>query len=96
MPALQGKFGPTLEHLHAGAQADFAVPALQGDTNITYDLILDKFRSIEKPIDKYLTLRDLLRLAPKVYYDLLLKHTEEILPYIYTASSSAVAYGLRF
>jgi hypothetical protein len=45
---------------------------------------LAKFRAIERPIDKYLTLRDLLRLAPKVYYDLLLKHTEEILPFIYT------------
>ncbi|KAF6252741.1 cytosolic NADP malic enzyme [Scenedesmus sp. NREL 46B-D3] len=55
-----------------------------GDTTISYELILEKFRSIEKPIDKYLTLRDLLRLAPRVYYDLLLKHTEEILPYIYT------------
>lgn len=57
-----------------------------GDTTISYELILEKFRSIEKPIDKYLTLRDLLRLAPRVYYDLLLKHTEEILPYIYTVS----------
>jgi hypothetical protein len=53
-------------------------------------LILDKFRAIERPIDKYLTLRDLLRLAPKVYYDLLLKHTEEILPYIYTVSSFGI------
>jgi hypothetical protein len=39
---------------------------LPGDTNISYELILQKFRDIEKPIDKYLTLRDLLRLAPKV------------------------------
>lgn len=60
------------------------LPAAAGDTTISYELILEKFRSIEKPIDRYLTLRDLLRLAPKVYYDLLLKHTEEILPYIYT------------
>jgi hypothetical protein len=60
-----------------------------GTSNISYELILDKFRAIERPIDKYLTLRDLLRLAPKVYYDLLLKHTEEILPYIYTVSGTA-------
>ncbi|KAF8065915.1 ME6 [Scenedesmus sp. PABB004] len=63
---------------------DLASARFKGDTTISYELILEKFRSIEKPIDKYLTLRDLLRLAPKVYYDLLLKHTEEILPYIYT------------
>jgi hypothetical protein len=62
-----------------------------GDTTISYELILEKFRSIEKPIDKYLTLRDLLRLAPRVYYDLLLKHTEEILPYIYTVSRSVAS-----
>lgn len=36
------------------------------------------------PIDRYLLLRDLCRLNPKVYYSLLLAHTEEILPYIYT------------
>eukprot|EP00878_Enallax_costatus_P000281 GHUV01000353.1.p1 GENE.GHUV01000353.1~~GHUV01000353.1.p1 ORF type:complete len:585 (+),score=89.41 GHUV01000353.1:46-1755(+) len=70
--------------LSARNSLDLAYQRFKGDTNITYDLILDKFRSIEKPIDKYLTLRDLVRLAPKVYYDLLLKHTEEILPYIYT------------
>lgn len=59
-----------------------------GTSNISYELILEKFRAIERPIDKYLTLRDLLRLAPKVYYDLLLKHTEEILPFIYTVSGT--------
>lgn len=63
---------------------DLAAARFKGETNISYELILSKFRAIEKPIDKYLTLRDLLRLAPKVYYDLLLKHTEEILPFIYT------------
>eukprot|EP00775_Hariotina_reticulata_P013302 gene13302-13431_t len=63
---------------------DLAAQRFKGDTSISYELILEKFRSIEKPIDRYLTLRDLLRLAPKVYYDLLLKHTEEVLPYIYT------------
>lgn len=31
------------------------------------------------PIDRYLLLRDLCRLSPRVYYSLLLKHTEEIL-----------------
>lgn len=61
-----------------------ANPVYQGTSTISYDSILEKFRAIERPIDKYLTLRDLLRLAPKVYYDLLLKHTEEILPFIYT------------
>jgi hypothetical protein len=59
-------------------------PHTTGATSISYEAILDKFRAIEAPIDKYLTLRDLLRLAPKTYYDLLLKHTEEILPFIYT------------
>jgi malate dehydrogenase (oxaloacetate-decarboxylating)(NADP+) len=39
---------------------------------------------VPRPIDRYLLLRDLCRLSPKVYYSLLLQHTEEILPYIYT------------
>ncbi|WIA17257.1 hypothetical protein OEZ85_014130 [Tetradesmus obliquus] len=70
--------------LQVRTSLDLANARFKGDTTISYELILEKFRSIEKPIDKYLTLRDLLRLAPRVYYDLLLKHTEEILPYIYT------------
>jgi hypothetical protein len=69
---------------------------IAGDTTISYELILEKFRSIEKPIDKYLTLRDLLRLAPRVYYDLLLKHTEEILPYIYTVSAACSSCSVLF
>lgn len=64
-------------------------PSPPGEAALTYSDLLDKFRSIEKPIDRYLTLRDLLRISPKVYYDLLLKHTEEILPYIYTVSAGA-------
>eukprot|EP00878_Enallax_costatus_P000619 GHUV01000720.1.p1 GENE.GHUV01000720.1~~GHUV01000720.1.p1 ORF type:complete len:526 (+),score=186.74 GHUV01000720.1:291-1868(+) len=52
--------------------------------NINYEWVWEQFNSIEKPIDRYLTLRDLLRLAPRLYYQCLLRHTEEILPFIYT------------
>lgn len=43
---------------------------------------------------RYLTLRDLLRLAPRLYYECLLRHTEEILPFIYTVSFNALRFAL--
>jgi hypothetical protein len=77
-------------HLHPSATSLVPCFIAAGTSTISYDSILEKFRAIERPIDKYLTLRDLLRLAPKVYYDLLLKHTEEILPFIYTVRHAAL------
>jgi malate dehydrogenase (oxaloacetate-decarboxylating)(NADP+) len=65
------------------------IPALTktkgvSEADVTYSNLLLKFREVPNPIDRYLLLRDLCRLSPKVYYSLLLQHTEEILPYIYT------------
>jgi malate dehydrogenase (oxaloacetate-decarboxylating)(NADP+) len=60
------------------------VSAGVSEADVTYINLLAKFREVPNPIDRYLLLRDLCRLSPKVYYSLLLQHTEEILPYIYT------------
>jgi hypothetical protein len=46
------------------------------------------FCGIPEGIDRYLVLRDLLKVAPKVYYQLLLRHTEAILPFIYTVKTN--------
>jgi hypothetical protein len=51
---------------------------------IDADLMWEVFCGIPEGIDRYLVLRDLLKVAPKVYYQLLLRHTESILPFIYT------------
>uniref|UniRef100_A0A7S3E223 Malic enzyme n=2 Tax=Chloropicon laureae TaxID=464258 RepID=A0A7S3E223_9CHLO len=42
------------------------------------------FAGAEKDIDKYMALRGLRVRDPDAYYRLLTKHTEEILPYVYT------------
>ena len=63
---------------------DFTQCHVTGSAALSYESALRAFRSIEKPIDRYIALRDLLSASPQVYYALLLKHTEEILPYIYT------------
>lgn len=42
---------------------------------------LDKY---PRPIDKYLRLRDLREENPNLYYELLMDHTETVLPFIYT------------
>lgn len=54
---------------------------------ICYKSMWEQFCGIDRPIDRYLVLRDLLKLAPRVYYELLLRHTEAILPFIYTVST---------
>lgn len=42
------------------------------------------FRGIQTPIDKYMWLRDLYTKDFDLYFAMLLEHTEEILPFIYT------------
>jgi hypothetical protein len=58
-----------------------------GSALLSYESALRAFRSMQRPIDRYIALRDLLSASPQVYYELLLAHTEEILPYIYTVRS---------
>jgi hypothetical protein len=41
-------------------------------------------RSLAAPLDRYLALRDLMTADARAYYSLLLSHTEEILPFVYT------------
>ena len=53
---------------------------------VAHEGLLARFRGIARPIDRYLMLRDLQQARPKQYYTMLLQHTEEILPYIYTVS----------
>lgn len=43
-----------------------------------------KLRTIAAPLDRYLALRDLMAHDARAYYSLLLSHTEEILPFVYT------------
>ncbi|WIA08394.1 hypothetical protein OEZ85_007833 [Tetradesmus obliquus] len=62
--------------------ADARFKSLKGP--IDADLMWEVFCGIPEGIDRYLVLRDLLTVAPKVYYQLLLRHTETILPFIYT------------
>jgi hypothetical protein len=45
---------------------------------------MSALRRLPAPIDRYLALRRLLSEAPAAYYSLLLSHTEEILPFVYT------------
>eukprot|EP01023_Acetabularia_acetabulum_P045870 TRINITY_DN4674_c0_g2_i1.p1 TRINITY_DN4674_c0_g2~~TRINITY_DN4674_c0_g2_i1.p1 ORF type:complete len:556 (+),score=95.47 TRINITY_DN4674_c0_g2_i1:93-1670(+) len=45
---------------------------------------MDMFRSIPVDIDRYMYLRDLQATAPDQFFKLLMRNTEEILPYIYT------------
>jgi hypothetical protein len=54
---------PPPAHHHAARQPHHTGTSGEG---LSYEAILEKFRAIERPIDKYLTLRDLLRLSPKV------------------------------
>lgn len=49
---------------------------------INADIMWEVLCGIPEGIEKYLVLRDLLRVAPKVYYQLLLRHIEAILPFI--------------
>ena len=48
------------------------------------------FAGAEKDIDKYMALRGLRVRDPDAYYRLLTKHTEEILPYVYTPTVGQV------
>lgn len=48
------------------------------------DVAFEAFKKVSVPIDKYIFLRDLNVQQPKAYYQVLLNHTEEVLPYIYT------------
>ena len=71
---------PPPSHTHAthNAIAQLKTIAQEG--------LLARFRGIARPIERYLMLRDLQQARPKQYYTMLLQHTEEILPYIYTVS----------
>jgi hypothetical protein len=67
---------------------DLADPRFKGLKGpIDADLMWEVFCGIPEGIDRYLVLRELLKVAPKVYYQLLLRHTESILPFIYTVSA---------
>jgi hypothetical protein len=50
-----------------------------------------RLRSLAKPIDRYIALRDLMAADPRAYYALLLSHTEEILPFVYTVRGARKA-----
>eukprot|EP00197_Chlamydomonas_leiostraca_P005503 CAMPEP_0202866184 /NCGR_PEP_ID=MMETSP1391-20130828/7245_1 /ASSEMBLY_ACC=CAM_ASM_000867 /TAXON_ID=1034604 /ORGANISM="Chlamydomonas leiostraca, Strain SAG 11-49" /LENGTH=597 /DNA_ID=CAMNT_0049546107 /DNA_START=115 /DNA_END=1908 /DNA_ORIENTATION=- len=45
---------------------------------------IKRLRGLEKPIDKYLYLRDLQLYNPGLYFRLLMEETEEVMPYVYT------------
>lgn len=68
--------------------ADARFKSLKGP--IDADLMWEVFCGIPEGIDRYLVLRDLLTVAPKVYYQLLLRHTETILPFIYTVRTRSI------
>jgi len=45
---------------------------------------MQRLRALSAPLDRYIALRDLLAADQRAYYALLLSHTEEILPFVYT------------
>ena len=53
-------------------------------TATSADGAMARLRKLKAPIDRYLALRDLMSADARAYYSLLLSHTEEILPFVYT------------
>ena len=52
--------------------------------HITVHNALEQMRAVDSPIERYLYIRSLRQDAPEVFYALLYKHVEEVLPYVYT------------
>ncbi|GBF87516.1 NADP malic enzyme [Raphidocelis subcapitata] len=70
-------------HYQAAASAGAPPPAAPAAA-ASSDASMARLRALARPIDRYLALRDLLAADPRAYYSLLLTHTEEILPFVYT------------
>jgi malate dehydrogenase (oxaloacetate-decarboxylating)(NADP+) len=60
-------------------------PLLNSQPRITtVDVALARMRAIQLPIQRYLFIRDLKQAAPDVFYALLYKNVQEVLPFVYT------------
>lgn len=83
-------FAPAAPPAYARVAAPYhtapAAPATALATATSADAVMAKLRGLSVPIDRYLALRDLLAADPRAYYSLLLTHTEEILPFVYTVN----------
>ena len=58
--------------------------AAAGALPASADAAVQRLRTTAAPIERYLLLRALLAAEPRLYYELLLTHTEEVLPFVYT------------
>eukprot|EP00798_Chlamydomonas_sp_ICE-L_P026826 gene26826-4420_t len=54
---------------------------------------MERMHELKSPIDKYMYLRELQKTNSQQYYSLLLGHTEEVMPFIYTPTTIRGAPG---